>query len=201
MIKGKIYTHLYPNKINVKAKNLIELEKIKSKEIRIRSNLIPKKKNQKYYFPEKTNILEELVLKKDCFVMLNTNLNLSKKLVNGTQGIFKGFENNKAIIITNDGERHLIDKFSWDFKDFYIEQYPLCLAWAITIHKSQGMGIEFLSIDIGRNIFEDGQAYVALSRTKNLNGLHIKNFDLNSISVVKGKTKNQENGYKFKIMV
>lgn len=176
------YTHLYSNKINVEVKNLIELEKIKSEKIVSKAVIINKKKNKvQYSFPEKTNIIDELTLKKGCFIMINTNLDINKKLVNGTQGIFNGIYNGKANITANNGRIYNISKFKWEFKDFYVEQYPFCLAWAITIHKSQGMGIEHLSIDIGSSIFEDGQAYVAISRTKTIEGLHIKNFNVSSI--------------------
>ncbi len=87
------------------------------------------------------------------------------------------------MIKTSDGLIHSISKANWEFPNFYIEQFPIRLAWALTIHKSQGMGIERLSVDIGDNVFSDGQAYVALSRATNSEYLHIKNYQIKAINV------------------
>ena len=60
-------------------------------------------------------------------------------------------------------------------------QFPLCLCWAATIHKAQGLTLDQVVIDIGRNVFADGMAYVAMSRVKSLNGLAIIQLDPKSI--------------------
>jgi DNA replication protein DnaC len=60
-------------------------------------------------------------------------------------------------------------------------QFPLCLCWAATIHKAQGLTLDQVVIDIGRNVFADGMAYVAMSRVKSLNGLAIIQLDSKSI--------------------
>jgi ATP-dependent DNA helicase PIF1 len=62
-------------------------------------------------------------------------------------------------------------------------QIPLILAWAITIHKSQGSTMDIVELDIGSTIFECGQTYVALSRVKTLEGLYLTSFDYKQIRV------------------
>jgi ATP-dependent DNA helicase PIF1 len=66
-----------------------------------------------------------------------------------------------------------------------IKQIPLILAWAVTIHKSQGATLDHAEIDIGSNIFECGQTYVALSRVMSLDGLYLKSFDPSKILINK----------------
>ena len=70
-----------------------------------------------------------------------------------------------------------------------MEQVPLILAWAVTIHKSQGATLDIAEIDVGNSVFTTGQTYVALSRVKNLEGLYLKSFNENKIKVDSKVTK------------
>ena len=66
-----------------------------------------------------------------------------------------------------------------------VTQVPLILAWALTIHKSQGATLDVAEIDVGSGIFECGQTYVALSRVKSLDGLYLTSFDATRIRINK----------------
>ena len=66
-----------------------------------------------------------------------------------------------------------------------VKQIPLIYAWAITIHKAQGVTLDMAQIDAGSNIFECGQTYVALSRVKNLEGLYLTAISPHKIQVNK----------------
>jgi len=133
-----------------------------------------------------SNILAErcLKLKIGTHVMCIANINLSGELqiANGSQGVVVSFnqKNLPYVKFNNIEEPILIDYYIWksEFnKRVGLMQLPLIYSWAITIHKSQGLTLENAIIDIGSNIFADGQTYVALSRVKSLNGLYLTSFD------------------------
>ena len=66
------------------------------------------------------------------------------------------------------------------------------MAWALTIHKSQGATLDAAELDIGSEIFECGQTYVALSRVKSLDGVYLKSFDAGKIRINKKVKKYYE---------
>jgi len=70
-------------------------------------------------------------------------------------------------------------------KTYYVyrTQFPLIVAYAVTIHKCQGLSLDCAIVDLSNKVFADGMAYVALSRVRSLNGLHLVAFDSTSISV------------------
>lgn len=137
-----------------------------------------------------SNILAEkcLKLKVGTHVMCIANINLSGELqiANGSQGIVVDFnqKNLPYVKFNNIEEPILIDYYIWksEFnKRVGLMQLPLIYSWAITIHKSQGLTLENAIIDIGSNIFADGQTYVALSRVKSIDGLYLTSFDYSKI--------------------
>jgi ATP-dependent DNA helicase PIF1 len=74
----------------------------------------------------------------------------------------------------------LMSKHHWqstDYPTIAIKQYPLQLAWALTIHKIQGATLNMAQMDVGTSIFEYGQTYVAMSRVKSLDGLYLSDFN------------------------
>ena len=142
-----------------------------------------------------TPCVKELELKKGANVMCTVNLNLDKGICNGSIGTVIGFKESEdetiqpaPIVLFSNGCRIVMPKKYWQSEDYptlAIGQYPLCLAWAITIHKIQGATLTMAEIDIGSSIFECGQTYVALSRVKSLDGLYLSSFDPKKIKVHK----------------
>ena len=110
-----------------------------------------------------------------------------KGLANGSRGIVIGFgcRNNPIVKFLNNIELeiapHEYNIEGDDGGNVKKVQIPLILAWAITIHKAQGMSLDFVQTDIGSSIFEYGQAYVVLSRIKNIEGLSLLNIDFSKI--------------------
>ncbi len=121
---------------------------------------------------------EALHLKVGAAVMFTKN-NQKGSFVNGTLGTVEDFdkENGYPIIKMRSGKRIKVEPMDWAMEEdskvrARITQLPLRLAWAITVHKSQGMSLDEAVMDLS-SVFEFGQGYVALSRVRRLSGLHL----------------------------
>ncbi len=121
---------------------------------------------------------ETLALKEGAIVMCTKN-NPAVGYVNGTLGNIIGYEvgTDYPIIETRDGRELVIAPVDWAVEEngkvrAKLAQIPLRLAWAITVHKSQGMSMDAAAMDLSR-AFEYGQGYVALSRVRTLDGLRL----------------------------
>lgn len=108
-----------------------------------------------------------------------TKNNASEGFVNGTLGTVVSFDSEKhyPIVKTSDGARIATEPMEWMIAEgdevfAKITQLPLRLAWAMTIHKSQGVSLDSAVMDLSQT-FEYGQGYVALSRVRNLSGVHL----------------------------
>ena len=131
---------------------------------------------------------QRLVLKVGAQVMCVANVDMegATPLVNGSQGVVVEFEGNIPIVQFRNGTRRKVDPHLWEsenVKGVGVKQIPLIHAWAITIHKSQGVTLELAQIDAGSSIFECGQTYVALSRVKASDGLYLTAFDIKKIKI------------------
>ncbi|XP_005721083.1 ATP-dependent DNA helicase PIF1 [Pundamilia nyererei] len=123
-------------------------------------------------------------LKVGAQVMLTKNLDVARGLVNGARGVVVDFESGKhglPRVRFLCGVTEVLKPERWVFKSgggihLSRQQLPLKLAWAISIHKSQGMTLDCVEISLAR-VFESGQAYVALSRARSLEGLRVMDFD------------------------
>ena len=135
---------------------------------------------------------EVLYLKEGAQVMMLNN-DSKKRWVNGSLGrvlsIEKGIEEGAITVQLEDGSRVQVSPHTWETSKLSYDnvgkklvstgtgsftQYPLMLAWAVTIHKSQGKTFDHVVIDIGEGTFAHGQLYVALSRCTSLEGIVLK---------------------------
>jgi ATP-dependent DNA helicase PIF1 len=112
------------------------------------------------------------------------------EVCNGSQGIVTGFCDitGNPRVKFNNGIDRIMERHIWvsdKIPGVGVSQSPLILAWALTIHKSQGATMDAAEIDVGSGIFECGQTYVALSRVKSLDGLYLTSFDATRIRINK----------------
>ena len=130
---------------------------------------------------------DRLVLKVGAQVMFTRNNSLGL-WVNGTLGTVESLSDDGISVKLEDGSVYAVQKVQWENIEYEFDkesrsckkkvvgsvtQYPLRLAWAITIHKSQSLTFDRVAVDFGQSAFCNGQAYVALSRARSLEGLEL----------------------------
>uniref|UniRef100_A0A6C0ER75 AAA+ ATPase domain-containing protein n=1 Tax=viral metagenome TaxID=1070528 RepID=A0A6C0ER75_9ZZZZ len=135
---------------------------------------------------------KEMKLKIGAQVMCIVNIQSDRgiEVCNGSQGIIVGFCTVTCCprVKYNNGIEMVMMRHLWasdKIPGIGVSQVPLILAWALTIHKSQGATLDTAEIDVGSGIFECGQTYVALSRVKSLDGLYLTSFDAKRIRINK----------------
>jgi ATP-dependent exoDNAse (exonuclease V) alpha subunit len=170
-------TKLFTHNANVDAINNRELEKLEEKEHFFFAETKGRKKEIERIF-KNSLVLEELTLKKGAVVIFIKN-NQGKGYINGTTGTVVGFnKDDMPIVKTKDNIRIPAYPEDWKITEnddkvvAQVSQIPLRLAWALTIHKSQGLTLDVAEIDLSKT-FEYGQGYVALSRIRDLEGLKL----------------------------
>lgn len=152
-------------------------------------NMLTEKEKETHldYLLTNSPISEQFQIKKGSSVMCLINLDMDSGICNGSQGIVIDFkvpvssltgELCPVVRFTN-GVTKIITRHTWQSEEYPslgISQFPLCLAWALTIHKIQGATMSIAEMDLGNAIFEYGQTYVALSRIQTLDGLYLSAF-------------------------
>ena len=197
-------TILLSRRKDVDSINITEYTKLEgeSKKYIIDKIIVPLPKSNKITFTEEqieneykylmTNIMgeKEIELKIGTQVMCIANIDMdsNEQIVNGSQGVIIKFINDLPLVQFNNGIKRVIGHHIWLSElipSLGVKQIPLIYAWAITIHKSQGLSLEVAQIDAGSSIFECGQTYVDLSRVKSLEGLYLTDLNLKKIKVNK----------------
>jgi len=185
-----IPTKLYCRNIDVDSENRSELNK-----------LIKTTKAEVYQYDMEIEMLSNTklsdvqidnMIKKSCSatasleicvgaqVVLTYNLDILSHLVNGSRGVVCRFENDLPVVRFKSGRTIVVDFQQWVIKDEDDElvatchQIPLKIAYALTVHRCQGITLDFAVIDLA-GVFENGQAYVALSRVRSIDSMSLRN--------------------------
>ena len=182
---GETFTRLYTHNMDVDSLNIEHLSRLEGKSHEFTANVDG---NAKLIETLKSSVRapEALSLKKHAKVMFVKN-NFDMGYINGSLGEVVGFEDDDEFgllpkVTLTDGTTLVVPPETWSVENdegkviASFQQVPLRLAWAITIHKSQGMTLDAAEINLSHT-FEKGQGYVALSRLKSLQGLRLLGFN------------------------
>ena len=176
---------LHTHNVNVDKRNVEELQKIEG-ESAVYDMVTTGRANIVESLKKSVLAPEHLELKVGARVMFVKN-NQEQDYVNGTLGEVIDIDGEFPVIKTNDGREITAHPVSWETTDDNkvlgaVTQVPLRLAWAITIHKSQGMSLDAVEVDLSR-AFAPGQGYVALSRARTLEGLKLQGLNRTALEV------------------
>ena len=120
--------------------------------------------------------------------MITHNIDIPNQIVNGTRAIIINIDYPKILIKTINDTVYCINYVNYINEldnEIQYNYIPIKLAYAISIHRSQGSTIDYLQIDLGESIFACGMGYVALSRGKKLNSIYLTNLSRNAFKVNK----------------
>jgi ATP-dependent DNA helicase PIF1 len=201
---GIMPTRLHSTNVAVDTINAEELQKLISEgrqchkyvaKYSVKYNFSTKKDQQLIDdFKKISNTDDNLVLVVGAQVMIKKNMRtISEHLVNGARGVVVGFEANELgqqvpIVRLLNGLLYTIDLTEFEHKIkgvFEVRKLcvPLKLAWACSIHSSQGLTLDYVEADLGTSIFTYGQSYVVLSRVRSIEGLTLSAFEQTRIKV------------------
>lgn len=176
---------LTTNNYLAKTENVTKLNSLPYKGHFFKANITGDFKEDKY----PTDPVLELRRNAQIMLVKNDSVDKGRRWVNGTIAKIEFIDDEKIEIRLKDGSIHTLQKETWENRQYQwdkskgritskvigtFEQYPIKLAWAITIHKSQGLTFDNVIIDLGSGAFVNGQLYTALSRCRTLEGLTLK---------------------------
>ncbi len=184
-------TFMYSRKVNVEQKNMEELDKNPNRALSF-PEVYSILKNKKHVVDhiqalEKENKM--LTVKVGAQVMLNVNIDTDDGLVNGSRGVVTRHDADTKTLFVRflDGREMGFTQHPYVIEEegepmYQILQYPFVLAYALSIHKTQGATLDYAIMDLGFTVFENSMSYVALSRVRSLDGLFLKAFQPSRIT-------------------
>lgn len=202
-------TELRSRRAEIESINNAALAKLETEErtYKCRKQYQPKNKSLTILTPAQIKFTDDFVrssglpttstMKVGLQVMLTCNLDLKRRLVNGSRGVVVGFARDPELndasseelpLVQFESERVLIRRFKFSATDgkhgtAYMYHIPLRVAYAFTIHHMQGCSLDTLKVSLDNSVFAAGQAFVALSRVRTLDGLSLVRFVPGSIRV------------------
>lgn len=190
---GIIPTRIFPLRKEADDVNTIELKKIKAPEHEYVAF-------DEYFAAVADKALDELaplhlVLKVGAQVMLRFNADIERGLVNGSRGVVLDTTDESVMVQFANGIKKELHPHTWSITNQRGDniatrtQIPLILAWACSTHKAQGVTLDSAVCALGKSVFADGQAYVALSRVRSSDGLYLTEFDPKCIKANKAAVK------------
>jgi energy-coupling factor transporter ATP-binding protein EcfA2 len=189
--------HLYPKKKEVQELNLQKLESLPGSDwysIASDNARITMDSSKREAIEAETGLISILRLKVGARVMCTSNVDVAGRIVNGTTGEVVQFYGQHVVQVKEDNTGRIFNiqkecrrtKFNGQER----RQFPLILAWGLTIHKSQSLTLNKVVVNL-YDVFASGQAYVAMSRVRTRNDLFIKNWSARGLLSVKHSTKSR----------
>lgn len=183
--EDQVVTRLYSHNIDVDTINQRHLEALPGKIHRFEAS-VKGSKAKREQLAKGLLVPEVLELKEGAEVMFVAN-NFAQGFVNGSRGKVVDIYNGVPTVELANGREVKVEANTWSLSEdgrimAEISQLPLRLAWAITIHKSQGMSLDAAEVDLSR-AFTPGMGYVALSRVRSLDGLFLKGLNSTALTL------------------